>query len=329
MKKRFLAGLLATVVLALGVTGCSSSNQKDNKVVIYTSMEDYRNQEMETQLKDKFPELNVVVQYYSTGNNTAKIKAEGTKSEADIVIGLETASMMQIADNFADLSSFTTEQYLDGVNDSDNRYFTWEKADGGIIVNTKVLAEKGLAEPTSYDDLLKPEYKDLIAMPNPKTSNTGYMFLNTWVNMWGEEKALNYVDQLQSNVKSFTESGSGPVKMLVQGEAAIGIGMVFQAAQQITDGAPLKFIQFAEGCPYNTTAIGIIKGRETDENVVKVFEYLDQDFNAYDKMYFVPGQLLKNQEIKLENYPTDIRYSDMSTISDIDVKQQLLSKWKY
>ena len=316
----------AAALLAPVLSGCSSEKEK---VVIYSSMEDYRNEELEKQLKEKFPDFKVIVQQMATGDNAAKIKAEGTKTEADIVLGLETASFAEIADNFASLSDFSTDQFLDGVNGEDDRYYVWEKADGAFIVNTQVLKEKGLPVPQNYDDLLNPVYKDLIVMPSPKTSNTGYMFLNTWYNTMGKEDALAYVDKLQENINQFTKSGSGPVKMLMSGEAAIGLGMVFQAAAQITEGSPLQIIQPEEGCPYNTTSFGIIKGREEKENVKKVFAFLNDEFIRYDKEYFCPGLLLKEQENHLENYPSDIKAADMSTIGDAELKQELLKSWEY
>lgn len=319
MKK--IISIVMCIVMTLGslvlFTGCGENN---SKVVIYASCEDYRIEDLRKQLKEKFPEINVDVEYYSTGNATAKLKAEGDKTEADIIIGLETASMQQIADMMADLSGFKVDHYLDGANDSDNRYIIFEKYEGAVIVNTKSLQSKGLAEP---------EYEGEIAMPNPKTSGTGYMFLYTWVKTMGEANAFSYIDQLQKNVKSFTESGSGPMKMLAQGEVAIGLGMIFQAATQITEGYPLKVLQFEEGCPYNTTAMSIVKGRENDENVVKIFNFLNEDFAYYDKALYSPGKILKDQETKIQNYPEDIKSADMSTITDEELKQQLISQWKY
>ena len=323
---RILAAVLMLCLMVPFFTACSGGK---DKVMIFSSMEDYRNEELRKQLKEKFPDIQVDVQQISTGNNAAKIKAEGTDTEADIVLGLETLSMMMIADNFASLSDYSKEQYLDGMNDDDDRYYLWEKAEGAFVVNTDVLKKKGLPEPKNYEDLLKPEYKGLIAMPSPKTSNTGYMFYNTWYNTMGEEGALAYADKLQANIKQFTESGSGPVKMLVQGEVVIGLGMVFQAADQITQGAPLKIIEPESGCPYNTTSFGIIKGKETKENVKTIFNFLNDEFIRYDKEYFCPGLMLKDQEVKLENYPTNLSAADMSSLSDKAVKERLLEKWKY
>ncbi|MDO5402403.1 MAG: extracellular solute-binding protein [Eubacteriales bacterium] len=324
MKK--IVAVLMCMIMVFSLAGCGKGK---DKVVVYASCEDYRIEDLRKQLKEKFPDIDVVVEYYSTGNATAKLKAEGDKTEADIVIGLETASMQQIAPMMADLSGFKMDHYLEGANDDDNRYIIFEKYEGAVIVNTKTLQEKGLAEPASYDDLLKPEYKGQIAMPNPKTSGTGYMFLYTWADTMGEKQAFDYVDKLQVNIKNFTESGSGPMKMLAQGDVAIGLGMIFQAATQITEGVPLKVLQFKEGCPYNTTAMGIVKGRETNENVKTIFNFLNEDFAYYDKAIYSPGKILKDQEVKIENYPAEVKSADMSSITDEELKQRLIGQWKY
>lgn len=294
-------------------------------------MEDYRNIELEKQLKEKFPDLKVTVQQIATGNSAAKIKAEGTNTEADIVLGMETASIEQICDSLADLSTIdvSTDRYLPGVNGADSHYLIWEKFEGAFIVNTDVLAEKGLPEPHSYEDLCNPIYKNQIIMPNPKTSSTGYMFLNQWYNDMGPQEAMSYVGRMQVNIRQFTQSGSGPIKVLNQGEAAIGLGMVFQAAEQITKGAPLKIIAPAEGTPYNTTSFGIIKGRETNPDVQAVFRFLNEEFSPYDKAYFSPGKILKDQELKLPNYPADLPSGNMSTIADSALKMELLDGWYY
>ena len=327
--KKYLKLMSIVLTMCLMVPFFSACSGSKDKVVIFSSMEDYRNEELRKQLKEKFPDIETDVQQLATGNNAAKIKAEGTSTEASIVLGLETASYLPIADNFASLSGFEKNEYIDGMSLDDDRCFIWEKFEGAFIVNTQVLQDKGLPEPTCYEDLLKPEYKGLIAMPNPKTSGTGYMFLNNWYNIMGEDEAFAYVDKLQENVKQFTESGSGPIKLLNQGEVAIGLGMVFQAVEQINSGMPLKIIIPEEGAPYNTTIYGIIKGKETNENVQKVFDFLNTEFFQYDKENFAPGKIVNNQQVKLENYPSDIQSADVSTISDSELKQRLVEKWKY
>ena len=326
---RKLIGIIG--VLLLAVCGYFFiAGGKDNKpVIIYTSMEDFRNAELEKQLKTKFPDIKTVVQYLPTGNNASKLKAEGTSTEADIVLGLESSYMDQLKDNFADHSGYDTTVYLDGLNPKDGKYLTWEKYTGVILVNTKVLNEKQLSEPHSYEDLTKPEYKGTYIMPDPKTSGTAYMFLYDAVKRYGEDKAFDYFARLAKNTTQFTASGSAPANSLVQGENAVGWGLVLKASSEITKGAPLKIIIPEGGAPYNMTGFAMIKGKDKRENVKKIFDFLYNDFIVYDKEHFSPDQIFKDQKNNVPNYPANIHYADMTGIEDMATKEHLLSKWKY
>ena len=320
MKKRVLL-VMVLLILPL-LTGCG----KKEKVVIYTSMEEERNQKLTEMVKEEFPELNVVVQYMATGNSAAKIKNEGTKVEADIVLDLETAHMKDVQDNFADLSSFDTSFYLDGINTSNN-YLTWIKYTMNLIIDNKYFEEHNLDIPKTYDDLLKSEYKDLIAMPDPKTSGTGYAFYLNVVNIMGEDKAIEYFKKLKNNLREFTTSGSGPTNLLKQGEVAIALGMTAQGVEAINAGYDFSIVELKTGSPYNTTSCGIIKGREKDDNVVKVFNWLISDFGKYDKENYMPDKILKDQENKMKNYPENLKDADMTGIDSTETKDTLIEKW--
>lgn len=315
---------LIFLFILLITTGCS---KKAGQVVIYTSMEENRNKALKEQLAEKFPDKDIVVQYLSTGNSAAKIKNEGTNVEADIVLDLETAHMVELEENFADLSSFDTSIYLDGVNKS-NRYLTWTKYTMALIIDKNYFNKHNLSVPKTYDDLLKSEYKNLIAIPDPKTSGTGYAFYLNVVNIMGEDKAIEYFKKLKNNLREFTTSGSGPTNLLKQGEIAIAMGMTSQGVEAINEGYNFKIVSLKTGAPYNTTSFGIIKGRENKENVREVFEWLMNDFGKYDKEYFLPDKILKNQEVKVKNYPTNLKDAKMDGIDSVSVKQDLISKWE-
>ena len=315
---------LIFLFILLITTGCS---KKAGQVVIYTSMEENRNKALKEQLAEKFPDKDIVVQYLSTGNSAAKIKNEGTNVEADIILDLETAHMVELEENFADLSSFDTSIYLDGVNKS-NRYLTWTKYTMALVIDKNYFDKHNLSVPKTYDDLLKSEYKNLIAIPDPKTSGTGYAFYLNAVNIMGEDKAIEYFKKLKNNLREFTTSGSGPTNLLKQGEIAIAMGMTSQGVEAINEGYNFKIVSLKTGAPYNTTSFGIIKGRENKENVREVFEWLMNDFGKYDKEYFLPDKILKNQEVKVKNYPTNLKDAKMDGIDSVSVKQDLISKWE-
>lgn len=320
MKKKIL--IIAMLFAVTLLTGCSGKE----KIVIYSSMEEAREQELSKKLKDEFPDLNVVVQHMATGNSAAKIKNEGTKVEADIVIDLETAHMKDVQGNFADLSNFDTSFYLDGVNTASN-YLTWVKYTMNLIIDNKYFKEHNLSAPKTYEDLLKPEYKGLIAMPDPKTSGTGYGFYLNVVNIMGEDKAIEYFKKLKTNLREYTTSGSGPTNLLKQGEIAIAMGMTAQGVEAINSGYDFSIVELESGSPYNTTSCGIIKGREINDNVKEVFNWLIKDFGRYDKENYMPDIILKDQDNKMKNYPSNLKDANMTGIDSTETKNKLIEKW--
>lgn len=308
---------------------CTGCNNKKETILIYTSSEDYKIEKMSQCLNEKFPNYNIIIEYVSTGNHAAKLLAEGASTECDITHDLDYAYLSQLDEKgyLADLSSYDKSIYTDDANVSEN--FIVELRNGGaIILNTEILAKYNLEEPTSYSDLLKPEYKNLISMPNPKASGTGYMFLKSLVNAWGEEKALEYFDNLSKNILQFTSSGSGPVNALVQGEVAIGLGMISQSVVEINEGSPLKIVFFEEGAPFTLYGQSIIKGKEVRNCVKEVFDYLINEYNFINNELFFPEKIYINKDYKVENYPENIKYANMQN-NTIEEKNRLLSLWKY
>ena len=326
MKKGVILLLVITVLFSF-----FAASGNEESIVICASTEQFRNDALQKQLSERFPQYNIIVMYMATGKSAAKIYAEGTDTEVDILVGLETGYMNKIQDSLADISGYSRMPYVEGLapENNHNRWVTWERQAGAIVVNTEILDKYGLEAPTCYEDLLKPEYKGLVAMPDPKSSGTGYFFYKNWVNLWGEEGALEYVDKLYANVKQFTESGSGPVKLLKQGEIAVGLGMTFQSVAERNEGQPLEVIFPETGSPYSLTGTAIVDGHQDKEGVAEVFDYVIHEFMQYDKENFSPETVYEGQTNLIPDYPTDFNYADMTGIQDIKEKERLLDLWKY
>ena len=327
MKKIISAVLVILVVLCMLLpTGCGSNKEK---VLIYASSEEYRLEDLRARLKEEFPQYNCVVEYKDTGSHAATLMAEGKDTPCDISYELEYGYMTQLADEglLLDLSDYDFSKYLEDTVISS--YFTPSLRNGGaIIVNPEVLAEKGLSKPTCYEDLLKPEYKGLISMPNPKSSGTGYMFLKALVNAMGEQEAFQYFDKLSENILAFTSSGSGPVNALKTKEAAIGLGMTAQTVTAINEGANLEIIFFEEGSPFSLYGQAIIKGKESRQCVKEVFDFLVKTYTEETNKKFFPEQIFKDKVFEVENYPSNIKYADMSN-DTMEEKTRLLDQWNH
>ena len=321
--------LLLFAIILLGIT-VSCKKTENNNVIIYTSTEDFRTEHMQSLLKEKFPDYNITLQVLSTGNHAAKLKAEGTQTEADIILNLETGYLVGLQDILADLSQYNLSEFLPELVPPSKCYLPWDKSSGAIVINRSKLESLNLPVPSTYQDLLKPIYKGLISMPNPKTSGTGYMFLISLINAWGEDAAFSYFDGLAENILQFTTSGSGPVNALIQGEVAIALGMTLTAVNAInTRGIPLELFYFAEGAPNITTGFGIIKGKDSRPIVKEVFEFVMTRVVADDNTLFCPEPIMVNKTNNIPNYPRNIPYANMDGVYDLPLKERLLEKWKY
>lgn len=325
---RFAAIVICLALICTIFAGCG---EKKETILIYTSAEDYIVESLQEKLDEKFPEYDVIVEYSSTGDMAAKLINEGKNTECDIVYSLEYPYIQKLdaAGGLADISKIVDISVFSEDSIFSDNFVPVCRTGGAVVVNTEVLKQKKLSEPTCYEDLLEPKYKDLVSMPNPKSSGTGYMFLLSRINALGEEKAFEYFDKLSENVFQFTSSGSGPINALLQGEAAIGFGMTGNAVVKINDeNAPFKLLFFDEGSPFSFYGQSIVAGKEEKAGVKEVFTYLATDYAEVMCGEFYPERIFKDKTYTLENHPTDIQYADMSGNTS-EYKEELLKKWKY
>ena len=289
---------------------------------------------MQKTLDKQFPNYNIVIEHMSTSEIAAKVIAEGSSSDCDIVYAEEYGYMEKmieagVLDSIE--GDYDLTRYVDdAVPATVNKYaLPCCRTGGGIILNTSVLASKGLSKPTSYNDLLDPAYKGLVSMASPKSSGTGYMFLYSLVKAWGETEALAYFDSLTPNVLAYTSSGSGPVNALVNREVAVGFGMISQAVNKINDGNnELEVLFFEEGAPFNLYGNGIVKGKKANQAVKEVMDYLDSFYTNESNKQFYPEPVLKDVDYNISNFPANIVYSDM-TGNNLTNKEALLAKWNH
>ncbi len=325
MKK--LSFFIATFAILASALPTTTLLAKES-VIVCSSAEDFRNAYFARRFKEALPDIDVVIDYYPTGNHAAKLLSEGSRSACDISYDMEFAYLEKLKGNLAALPQYDQSIYTDDFIRKDAKWLPSYRNGGAVILNTQVLRAKGIPEPKSYEDLLKPIYRGLISMPNPKTSGTGYMFLANLAQVMGEKKAFDYFEKLSDNILQFTSSGSGPVKALVQGEAAVGLGMTGHAAIEISKGAPLKITFFKEGSPYTLYGMAVVKGKEKRPAVQKVVRFFYEHLMQENNEKFFPERVFKDKAYRLPNFPEKIQYADMGE-DTLARKEHLLSLWDF
>ncbi len=270
---RRLSLFVVVVFVGLLLAGCapaptaspagSAEKATSGEITVYTALEDDQIAKYLPAFNQKYPNIKVNIVRDSTGIVTAKLLAEKANPQADVVWGLAATSLL-IADKEGMLAPYAPEG-LDKIraNFRDGRnpphwvgIDTWFSA---FCVNTKELAAKKLAMPTSWEDLLKPEYKGLIVMPNPNSSGTGYLSVSAILQLKGEAEGWKYLDKLHDNIALYTHSGSKPCKMAGAGETVIGISFDYRAVKQKADGQPIEAVFPKEGSGWETEANALVK----------------------------------------------------------------------
>ena len=63
----------------------------------------------------------------------------------------------------------------------------------GFVCNEKLLSEKNISIPKTWEDLLNPELKEQVVVANPASSGTAYALIATLVQLWDEDTAMDYL----------------------------------------------------------------------------------------------------------------------------------------
>lgn len=345
MSKKFLSVIALLLCTAFVLAGCGSTDNQDStssttgkdRVVIYTAAEDERIAYIQEGLDKQFPDTEIVIQSLGTGQLLSKLQAEGKDSDCDIFYDLEVVNAEIILnaapDLFVDLSDYDFSIYdpsVTGYTDRHHKYAVNGKTAGAFLVNTRMLEEKGLPIPATYEDMLKPEYAGLISMPSPKSSGTGYSYYNGMVTILGEEAGMEYFEELNPNIKEYTTSGSAPAKAAVRGDVAIAYGLLWQCVNYANENEGLTVVVPEQGLAFDLFTMGMISGHEAKGSVKEVFTYLYNELNKPQCAKFNPDKIYADMPAaEIQNYPENYKEITMAGLFDFQYKQDLLDKWKY
>jgi len=203
----------------------------------------------------------------------------------------------------------------------------------GFGYNTELLAKKKLPVPRSWADLLKPIYKNEIQVANPASSGTAYTMIATLVQLWGEDKAFDYLKALHKNIQTYTRSGTGPIKAVARGEASVSISFVHDGPGEALQGFPVATITPSEGTGAEIGSMSIIKGARNLEAAKKFYEWAltapAQELGAAAKQFQVPS----NKSAKVDPHVPDFKKIkfidyDYAKYGASAERKRLIGKWE-
>ncbi|RKG29871.1 putative 2-aminoethylphosphonate ABC transporter substrate-binding protein [Acinetobacter tianfuensis] len=300
---------ISLYVLSLGtaylMAGCTTSSvsQDAEQITVYTAVEADQLKRYQWELRKAHPELKVKWVHDSTGVITAKLLAEQKNPQADVVMGLALTSLLvmekkQMLQPYSpkNVEQLKTEFYSQKDIPTWTGMTAWESA---VCVNTVELKKKNLPIPQTWQDLSKPIYKNMIVMPNPASSGTGYLDVTAWMQIFGEKQAWSYMQALDKNISQYVHSGSKPCKMAAQGEAVIGISFGYPGFKLKSRGAPLEIIYPKEGLGWEMEASAIVKGTRKLSSAQKFIDWTVSQ--AANQAYAQNFSMVAHQHVQSSN----------------------------
>jgi iron(III) transport system substrate-binding protein len=306
------------------------------EITAYTSLEEDDIRVYLTAFNKAKPGIKVNVLRLSTGDLGARMLAEKANPRHDIIWGWAVTNMVdpRIMEMTEPYKPAGIDKVKAQFKDPDGRWFATTGYFAGFCVNTEVLKKRNLPMPASWQDLLNPAYKGQIVMPNAASSGTGYLQVVSLLQMKGEEKGWQFLQELDKNIAQYIKSGSRPCKMASTGEFAIGLSFAFSGVKQIIEGYPIKLVIPSEGAGYETEVSALMK---TSQNKADAKQFLDwlltldaaQLYGQRAEMSSVPGAK-PTPEVLKAGLPADVStvLFKMDFAASAKNKDRILTEWK-
>jgi len=211
---------------------------------------------------------------------------------ADILFGVDNTFLSRALD--ADIFEAYPSPVLSDIADEfkldpSNRALPVDYGDVCINYDKNYFTEKNLPIPQSFEDLAKPEYKNLLVVENPATSSPGLAFLlatrahfgDDYIGYWKDLRVNGVVVVDGWETAYYTNfsasSGKGPQPMVVSYASSPAAEVVF-ASTPLTE-SPTASIVAKDMCFRQIEFVGILKNTPNQALAQKFVDFmLNQKF---------------------------------------------------
>lgn len=324
--KKFIVLLTVVIAFTMCLTACgSSSASSSDSVIIYTNADEEAMDVMKKTLDDNGYKGEYEFKTFGTSELGGKLMAEGKDLEADMV-GMSSFYV----DSAQDKNDMFTK--LDKENETlaeyPDYYTPYLANQGALFYNTEEVKKAGLTVPTSIKDLAKSEYKGKISVPDISGSSTAWLMIQALISEYGEDETKTILKGIYANAgDNLEDSGSGPLKKVRSGEAAIGFGLRHQAIKDKEEGKPIDYVDPSEGDYTLNEGIAIIDHGDKDK-VKKAQEMMNCIISKgrADLMEYYPIALYKGETTNSKyEAPNTKEYKEPLTV-DLLKKHMKLSE---
>lgn len=328
---------IMTALSAFLVGSFALSNQSfaEGRLVVYCSAQNSVC-EKEIQAFGKKYDVQTSFVRNSSGSTLAKIEAEKANPQADVWYGGPFDTHLQAGELglLDDYKSTKLAEVLPQFQALGNgRSSVVYMGVLGFGVNTERLKKLGIPTPKCWKDLLDPRLKNEIQIADPQSSGTAYTAISTFVQLWGEEQAFDYLKKIDQNISQYPKAGTAPSRNTARGETAIGIGFMQNYSYEKENGAPIELVVPCEGTGYELGGISVIKNARNMKNAQLFVDWVmskeaqelswteAQSHHVPTNIHATPSPYALNpKDLNLINY-------DFDKFGSNEVRRRLIDKW--
>ncbi len=171
------------------------------------------------------------------------------------------------------------DDIAEGLKDPDGHWFTIHSGALGLFVNVEALGD--VPVPTSWADLLKPEYKGLVGYLDPSSAFVGYagaVAINRAMGGTLDDfgPAIEFFQKLAENDPIVPKQTS--YARVLSGEIPILFDYDFNAYRgKYKDNANVEFVIPAEGTVVVPYVMSLVKNAPNAENGKKILDFIMSD----------------------------------------------------
>lgn len=223
----------------------------------------------------------------TTGQLMARLQAEKANPQADVLISAawDTAVDMKAQGELLAYESPNAKNVPATLKD---QYYVAQGAAAlAIVWNPK----SGKAKPTDWADLAKPEYKDLVTMPDPASSGAAYGLVSSLATL--PNFGWTYFETLKANGTIVPGANAQALNPVMQGAKAAVIGGVdYISLEAKSKGEQIEVIYPSSGTVLEARPAMILKTSKNQAAAKQFIDYMlsDEGQKIVADVYLLPAR---------------------------------------
>ncbi|WP_144819202.1 ABC transporter substrate-binding protein [Enterobacter sp. DE0047] len=263
-----------TALAAVIVTALSTPALAASTLTLYTSQPNEDAQMTVTAFEKAHPDIEVKWIRDGTTKLTARLQAElaagGAAPDVLLIADSVTMESLKKQDLLAAYKSPEASRYDAQLYDPQGYYYGTKLITTGIAYNTRAPVKPG-----SWQDLLKPELKNMTTLPSPLYSGAAQIHMATLMN--DPQLGFAWYEKLKAN-GAMPQSGNGAVmNAITSGSKGYGVLVDYMAIREKAKGAPIEFVFPKEGVSIVTEPVAMLKKAKNPDGAKAFIDFVLSD----------------------------------------------------